>query len=181
MSRYTVAISKVKDIAIEAESREDALKRLGDIWTPVTGFCDVDDIELAVLDEPYGGKKLAFSNALWEKFKAIESRKACGKNITLESFMSELSALGAKRLGIDEKGRAMWDLRFDDGFLIRLSFSEKEDCHNFLITYPESEGGGSIDISGTFHHTLNDLRKMIFDSAFHMENLDEYSLSTAMK
>lgn len=181
MSRYTVAISKVKDIAIEAESREDALKRLGDIWTPVTGCLDVYDVELDVLDEPYGGKKLAFSNALWEKFKAIESRKACCENIPLESFLSELSALEAKRLGLDEQGRAMWDLRLDDGFLIRLSFSEKEDCRNFLITYPESEGGGSIDISGTFHHTLNDLRKMIFDSAFHMENPDEYSLATNMK
>ena len=179
--RYVIALSKVKDIAIEAESKDDALKRLGDIWTPVTGCIDADDIELALLDEPYDGKKIVFSNTLWEKFNAIESRDECDKDITLESFLSALGALGAVRIGIDGKGLAMWDLRLDDGGLIRVSFPEVEDCHNFLITYPESEGGGSIDISGTFHHTLNDLRKMIFDSAFHMENLDEYSLSTAMK
>ena len=178
--RYVIALSKVKDIAIEAESKDDALKRLGDIWTPVTGCIDADDIELALLDEPYDGKKIVFSNTLLEKFNAIESRDECDKDITLERFLSELNALGAARIGLDGKGQAMWDLRFDEGGLIRVSFSEKEDCHNFLITYPES-GDGCIDVSGTFHYMINDLKKMIFDSAFHKENPDEYSISATMK
>lgn len=76
----------------------------------------------------------------------------------------------------------MWDLRLDDGGLIRVSFPEMEDCHNFLITYPGSEeGDGCMDISGSFHYMINDLKKMIFDSAFHKENPDEYSITTTMK
>lgn len=178
--RYVIALSKVKNIAIEALDEDDALKRLEDLWTPISDPGDLDDVEFSISDEPYDGKKIVFSNTLWEKFNAIESRDECNKDITLESFLSALGALGAVRIGLDEKGLAMWDLRFEEGGLIRLSFPEKEDCHNFLITYPES-GDGCIDIRGTFHYMINDLKKMIFDSAFHKENPDEYSITTTMK
>ena len=180
MSRYLISLSKVKNIAIEAENKDDPLKRLEELWTPVSECGASDEVAVDILDEPYDGRKITFSNTLWEKFNAIESRDECDKDITLERFLSELNALGAARIGLDGKGQAMWDLRFDEGGLIRVSFSEKKDCHNFLITYPES-GDGCIDVSGTFHYMINDLKKMIFDSAFHKENPDEYSISATMK
>ena len=182
MSRYLISLSKVKNIAIEAENKDDALKRLEELWTPVSECGASDEVAVDILDEPYDGRKITFSNTLWEKFNAIESRDECDKDITLESFLSALGALGAVRIGIDGKGLAMWDLRLDDGGLIRVSFPEVEDCHSFLITYPGSEeGDGCMDISGSFHYMINDLKKMIFDSAFHKENPDEYSITTTMK